>query len=48
MVVFVVDMGALVCDIGLGRLTDDSMLIGQAIIPSLVKLTPKSSIKGYM
>ena len=40
------DMGSLTFQVGLGHMTDNSMVIGQAVVPSLKQLTPNSSLKG--
>ena len=42
------DMGSLTFQVGLGHMTDSSMVIGQAIVPSLKQLTPSSPLKGLV
>ena len=37
-------MGSLTIQIGLGHMTDQSMVIGQAVLPNLTKLSPTSPI----
>lgn len=44
---FYVDMGSLVFQIGLGHMTDDSMVIGQAVITNLSGLSVTNPLKGY-
>ena len=45
--VFYVDMGSLMFQIGLGHMTDDSMVIGQAVITNLSGLSVTNPLKGY-
>lgn len=40
------DMGPLQLQIGLGRMTEDSMVIGQSTIPELSVLTPSNPVEG--
>ena len=40
-------MGSLVFQIGLGHMTDDSMVIGQAVITNLSGLSVTNPLKGY-
>ena len=39
-------MGPLVLEVGLGHMTDPSMVIGKATIPDLTPLGAKGHIKG--
>ena len=41
------DMGSLTFQVGLGHMTDSSMVIGQAVVPSLNLLSTSSPLKGY-
>ena len=42
------DMGSLTFQVGLGHMTDSSMVIGQAVVPSLKQLTPSYPLKGLV
>ena len=42
------DMGSLTFQVGLGHMTDSSMVIGQAIVPSLNQLSTSSPLRGYV
>ena len=41
------DMGSLLFQIGLGHMTDDSTVIGQAVVTNLAGLSATNPIKGY-
>ena len=41
-------MGSLTFQVGLGHMTDNSMVIGQAVVSSLKQLTPRTPLKGYI
>ncbi len=40
-------MGAVAFDVGLGHMTDPSMVIGRATVPDLVPLLTDGRIAGY-
>lgn len=43
-----IDMGSLLFQIGLGHMTDDSTVIGQAVVTNLKGLSATNPIKGYV
>lgn len=43
----VADMGAVAFEVGLGHMTDPSMVIGRAVVPDLVVLMSKRQVSGY-
>ena len=45
-IMFASDMGSLTLLVGLGHMTDSSMVIGQAVVPNIKQLTPNSPLKG--
>ena len=45
-IIFAPDMGSLTLLVGLGHMTDPSMVIGQTVVPNIKRLTPNSPLKG--